>query len=165
MADHLELKKINPVAIPAALEKAERYRLLNEPEQAESICLDVLAVDSQNQRARKMLVLALTDQFLTRAAAAKQARAQLAELSSEYEQIYYTGLICEREARAHLTRGVSAAFAHDLFLEAIELYGRAEGLAPEGNNDPILRRNSCLRTMAGEGLEPLMQSPSELPLE
>jgi len=46
-----ELKRLHKDAIPAALEKAERYRLLNEPGEAESICLDILAVDPDNQRA------------------------------------------------------------------------------------------------------------------
>ena len=37
--------------MPAALEKALRYRLLNEPVEAESICRDVLEVDPDNQAA------------------------------------------------------------------------------------------------------------------
>ena len=44
----VELKRISQAALPAALAKAERYRLLNEPEQAESICRDVLAVEPKN---------------------------------------------------------------------------------------------------------------------
>ena len=43
------LKPISPEAIPEALQKAERYRLLNEPAQAESLCQDVLAVEPNNQ--------------------------------------------------------------------------------------------------------------------
>ena len=58
-----ELKHIGPEAIPAALDKAERYRLLNQPDAAESICEDVLAVDPDNQPALITLLLALTDQF------------------------------------------------------------------------------------------------------
>src|SRR5882757_10686481 len=60
-----DFKSISRDAIPLALEKAERYRLLNEPLQAESICLDVLAVDPENQRVLVLLLLALTDQFQT----------------------------------------------------------------------------------------------------
>ena len=59
----LELKTIARDGIPHALEKAERYRLLNDPAQAESICRDVLAVDADNQDALRALILALTDQF------------------------------------------------------------------------------------------------------
>jgi hypothetical protein len=44
-----ELKSLHKDAIPAALGKAERYRLLNEPGEAESICLDILHVDPENQ--------------------------------------------------------------------------------------------------------------------
>ena len=58
-----ELKRISKDAVPAALEKALRYRLLNEPLESESICRDVLATDSKNQEALVTLLLALTDQF------------------------------------------------------------------------------------------------------
>src|SRR6186997_1673006 len=36
-----ELKPLSASAIPSALAKAERYRLINEPEQSESICEDI----------------------------------------------------------------------------------------------------------------------------
>ncbi len=59
-----ELKPLSPSAIPAALAKAERYRLLNEPEQAQSICEDILAAEPDHRRcADRMLMLALTDRF------------------------------------------------------------------------------------------------------
>ena len=44
-----------------ALEKAERYRLLNEPILAESICLDILDADPQNAKAVVTMLLAITD--------------------------------------------------------------------------------------------------------
>jgi len=43
-----ELKRLSTAAIPAALVKAERYRLLNEPDEAQSICEDVLHADPDN---------------------------------------------------------------------------------------------------------------------
>ena len=58
-----ELKTLSKSAVPAALAQAERYRLLNEPAEAESICLDVLRVEPDNQDALVTLVLSLTDQF------------------------------------------------------------------------------------------------------
>ena len=69
-----ELKQLHKDAIPAALEKAERYRLLNEPGEAESICLDILAVDPDNQRAIITLLLAFTDRFEKRMASARRKR-------------------------------------------------------------------------------------------
>ena len=63
-----QLKPLSPEAVPAAIEKAMRYRLLNEPAEAESICLDVLEIDSTNQRALVILLLSITDQFGRRAA-------------------------------------------------------------------------------------------------
>lgn len=164
MTDDLSLHRIHPAAVPRALELARTYRLLNEPAQAESICLDVLAIEPAQQEALKTLILALADQFPERAGLVRRAQARVGQLSGEYERHYYAGVVLEREARAQLKKGHSAAFAHNLFMEAISSYERAEPLRPENNDDPILRRNSCLRTIAGQGLEP-MQETDEHPLE
>ena len=59
----MELKSLHKDAIPGALAKAERYRLLHEPWQSESICQDVLRIDPENEQALVTLILALTDQF------------------------------------------------------------------------------------------------------
>src|SRR5262252_7883829 len=99
-----ELKSLHKDAIPAALEKAERYRLLNEPGEAESICLDVLHIDPENQQALTMLLLALTDQFET-GVDVNEARQVLPRLHGAYERAYYAGIICERRARARLKQG------------------------------------------------------------
>ena len=162
MADDLTLHKIHPAAVPAALAKARDYRLLNEPAQAESICLDILLIQPGHQDALKLLILALSDQFPHNAGLVRRARKRIGELKGEYDALYYSGLVLEREARAQLTKGHSAAFAHDLFMEAISFYERAESLRPENNDDPILRRNSCLRTLNAEGLQPMHDSDEHL---
>src|SRR5689334_2175836 len=96
-----ELKSLTREAIPAALEKAHRYRLLNEPEQSESICEDVLRLDTGNQEALTTLILALTDRFhAARPASPKHARELLIRLRSPYDREYYAGLIAEREGIA-----------------------------------------------------------------
>src|SRR5262245_44644007 len=102
----LEPKRLTREGIPRALERAERYRFLNEPVEAESICLDVLAADPQNEQALVTLLLALTDQFDEGSAdALHQARELLPRLRSDYEQAYYAGLISERRAKAQLRHG------------------------------------------------------------
>ena len=58
-----ELKKMSREGIRRALGKVERYRLLNEPWEAESICQDVLQAEPDNQEALISLLLAMTDQF------------------------------------------------------------------------------------------------------
>ena len=58
-----KLKQISTSGIPEAIAKAELYRSLNEPEEAESICRDILAIEPQHQLALRLLGLALTDQF------------------------------------------------------------------------------------------------------
>ncbi len=151
----LELKRISKEAIPRALAKAERYRLLNEPHEAESICRDVLHTDPGNQEAQAALVLALTDQFGTRHGAdMSKAREALAQLTGEYERAYYGGIICERWAKAQFEARVPTHVAHDWIEEAMSLYQQAEALRPGGNDDAVLRWNSCLRFIESNLLTP-----------
>lgn len=161
-----QLKRITADGIPHAMEKAERYRLLNDPVQAESICHDVLAVDADNQDALRCLILSLTDQFSASgaASAAREARAYIVKLGDEYERAYYSGLVHERETRAFLHRkNVVRSAAYDGFRHAMEWYERAEGLRP-GNVDAVLRWNSCVRAIERERLGPA-EDERELPLE
>src|SRR5947208_14794396 len=98
-----ELKRLHKDTIPAALEKAERYRLLNEPGEAESICLDILAVDSDNQRAVITLLLAFTDRFEKGYGVSEtQTKELLARLRSEYERAHYSGIIADRRGTAKM---------------------------------------------------------------
>ena len=143
-----ELKPLSKDAIESALAKAERYRLLNEPQEAESICLDVLAIDPDNQSAQLVLLLALTDQFGDAAGAASRAEQLAARLTSEYERLYYSGLVAERRARTHLARGSAAvAGAYEWLMDALNCFERAEHVRPAGNDDAILRWNSCVRVL------------------
>jgi hypothetical protein len=163
-----QLKRITSDGIPHAMEKAERYRLLNDPVQAESICHDVLAINSDNQDALRCLILSLTDQFSANGAghAAREARAYIVKLSSDYERAYYSGLVYERETRAFLHRkNAVRSAAYDGFRHAMEWYERAEALRPAGNDDAVLRWNSCVRAIERERLEPAGQDVRELPLE
>src|SRR5688572_15116743 len=130
-----QLKTISVDAVPAALERAHRYRLLNEPTAAESICLDVLAVDPDNPQALVTLLLARTDQFTeTLAQAVAKARDVLPRLADPYQRAYYTGLIAERRAKALRASGNpgSAAMAYEALREAMQQYDAAERLAPAG---------------------------------
>jgi hypothetical protein len=152
-----ELKPIDRDAIPRALEKVERYRLLNEPEEAESICLDVLAIEPHHQEALVMLLLALTDQFRTGGAdCLHRAEAVLPRLHGEYERHYYAGIICERRASALLDRGApgSGTVAYEWLHHAMRCYEQAEAIRPAGNDDSILRWNTCARTITRHDLHP-----------
>ena len=151
------LKSISEEAVPAALEKAERYRLLNEPELAESICRDVLAAEPDNQEALVMLLLALTDQFRGgHPECIAQAQAVLPRLRDEYERLYYAGLVRERRGLAHLSQGApgSSRVACEWLYEAMGYYERAEAIRPPGNDNAILRWNTCARVTMRHHLEP-----------
>jgi hypothetical protein len=146
-----ELKPLSADAIPAALARADRYRVLNEPPQAESICLDILAVDPGNQEALVTLLLALTDQLQTGPPdLASRARAVLPHLQGEYQRAYYAGLIAERSARALLDLGRpgSGANVYELLVEAMRWYDEACAIRPPGNDDAVLRWNTCVRTLS-----------------
>jgi tetratricopeptide (TPR) repeat protein len=147
-----ELKPISKAGIQEALEKAERYRLLAEPSLAESICLDVLQADPENQSALVMLLLALTDQFghsHGHGHGLQKAREILPRLKSEYDKQYYAGIIWERQAHAQLRKGSpNAAFtAYDAFRQAMDHYEKAIALHPPANDDAILRWNTCARIL------------------
>jgi hypothetical protein len=164
----LKIKPIHEGAIPAALEKAERYRLLNDPTQAESICRDVLRVRPDHRRALTIIVLALTDRFASdwgSAGVHNMAREFALKLTDEYERLYYEGLISERHARALLRRSGSRSFAYDGLRQAMGLYEQAERVRPEGNDDAILRWNSCVRTIRRERLGPDLEQEEILLLE
>lgn len=147
------LKPLSKDGIASALEKAERYRLLNEPSQAESICLDILEHDPENQRALILMLLSITDAFSSGgsggAAGAPRALAVLPRLDGDYNRAYYEGLIHERKARSVLTRGGPGAGygAHAGLTQAMACFERAEALRPPGNDDSILRFNACVRLM------------------
>jgi hypothetical protein len=147
-----ELKRISKAAIPGALSKAERYRLLNEPAEAESICLDVLATDPENQQALVTLLLALTDGFdSTPPVDVKRATEVVGRLRDPYERQYYAGIVHERWARALLGKAVPAHISLGWIREAMRAYERAEAESPAGNEDAILRWNACVRMLEREG--------------
>lgn len=145
-----ELKRLSPSAVPQALAKAERYRLLNESWEAESICLDVLAVEPENQQAVVMLLLAISDQLGDElSAGVRRAREVLAGVRDEYRRCYYAGIICERYAMAQLRndRPRAAEGAYGSLREAMAWYEQAEALRPAGVDESILRWNTCARIL------------------
>src|SRR5882724_12648362 len=102
----LKLKSISKAGIPEAISKAEVYRSLNEPEEAESICRDILAVDPQHQLALRLLGLALTDQFNGGASdRCRETEEIFQRLSDPYERLYYAGILYERRAKAQFNAG------------------------------------------------------------
>ena len=146
-----ELKVLSHDAIPAALAQAHRYRLLNEPAEAESICLDVLKVEPENQEALVTLVLAYTDQFpdSSGARAGTAAEAAVARIQDDYKRHYYSGIIRERRGKAELTRDRpgSGRTAQEWLRDAMRCFEKAEAQRPEGNDEAILRWNTCARIL------------------
>lgn len=152
-----ELKPLSKDAIPQALEKAMRYRLLNQPWQAESICRDILRADPDNQEAVYIMILAATDQFESKyKKSLKEARELLKKLTDEYQVEYCHGLIFERQARAALKRSTPRAdyIAYEYLHRAMEFYEKAEKISPEENEEPILRWNACARFITQHNLKP-----------
>jgi hypothetical protein len=163
-----ELKKIHQDAIAPALERAHFYRLLNEPGAAESICLDVLEIDPENQSALITLLMAITDRFdRNYGVGATQAKELLPRLKDEYQRAYYAGIICERQAKARLQQGGpgSSHDAYEWLRDAMEWYEKAEAIRPAGNDDAILRWNACARIIMRNHLAPRVMDFSEPYLE
>jgi len=147
---NLKLKTISKSGIPEAIAKAELYRYLNEPEEAESICRDILAVDPENQMALRQLGLAITDQFKGAVSDGfREAQSCFERLSSTYERSYYQGILHERRAKAQLRAGHTAHSLLASFENAMRCFEEAEKVRPQGNDDALLRWNRCLRLMQG----------------
>lgn len=144
-----ELKKIHPEATDRALEKAGQYRLLNAPRLAQSICLDILEIEPDNQQALVMLVLSLTDQFATVGVEVSRTKVEdvAGQLTDPYERAYYRGIIAERRGIAALQQRTPGYSVFGWFDKAMKSYEEAIGLAPEGNDDAVLRYNTCARIL------------------
>jgi hypothetical protein len=142
------LKSISIAAIPDAIAKAEHYRYLNEPEEAESICMDILAVDPAHQLGNRLLGLCIADQFI---GAASDRYAEVLgifqALHDTYERFYYTGILHERRAKTQLLVGYPPHTLLPLLEEAMRCFAEAEKIRPEGNDDSILRWNRCVRLL------------------
>jgi hypothetical protein len=141
------LKPISRDSVAGALAKAERYRLLNEPTEAESICRDILEIAPANREARISLILALTDEFAQDNRAFASAVEEAAGLESAYDRAYYAGIAWERRAKAFHEAGRlgSGGPVYDWIVRALGLFEEAERLRLAGNDDPILRWNACVR--------------------
>jgi hypothetical protein len=144
----MNLKPISSDAVPRALELAERYRLLNEPEQAESICRDALAANPGDQMATRTLLLALSDQFHHNPNSTVQHAQELAQsLTDKYERHYYTGVVLERWARTKLQQKQPTSMVVDWLHRAMEQFDLAEAERPAHNDAAILRWNTCARLL------------------
>jgi tetratricopeptide (TPR) repeat protein len=142
------LKTISQAGIPEAISKVELYRSLNEPEEAESICRDILAVDPEHQLALRLLGLAITDQFHGDPSDRHGEVEEIFQrLVQRYERLYYTGLLHERRAKAQMHVGRSPHTLTPLFEEAMRCFAEAEKIRPAGNDDAILRWNRCARLL------------------
>lgn len=144
-----DLKPISKEAVPEALEKAERYRYLNEPAEAESICRDILLADPGNQQALIWLILSLSDQ-IGHGVGANEPREWLMRLDSPYDRAYFGGIIAERTAKWIQRQGSpgSKYSAYERFREAMALYEMADAMRAAGNDDARLRWNTCARILA-----------------
>jgi len=149
------LKRLTSEGVGKAMRKAERYRLLGEPCEAESICVDVLEVTPENHNAQVLLILSITDQFRTDPSRAAEAARLAAELETEYERFYYSGIVAERLGKSQLARGgpCSDDYANRALHQAMAWYDKAEAIRPTGDDDAILRWNTCARTIARRGFD------------
>ena len=147
-----KLKSISHAGIAEALAKAELYRYLNEPEESESICRDILAIEPKQHLALRLLGLSITDQFMGGVSDRyREAEETFQKLTDPYERFYYIGILYERRAKAQLCAGQSPHTLLPLFERALNCFGEAEKIRPAGNDDAILRWNRCVR---------LLQSPT-----
>ncbi|MBZ5618196.1 MAG: hypothetical protein LAQ69_05575 [Acidobacteriia bacterium] len=157
------LKLISPDSVSGALAKAERYRLLNEPGEAESICRDILAIEPDHQQALVSLILSLTDEITHDAHAFASALSTVDRLQTPYDRAYYAGIAWERRAKARHHGGGQGAhlYVYEWIVRALELFEEAERLRAPGNDDAVLRWNACVRYLSRH--KELAQRTEEIP--
>ena len=146
--DHLDRKREFE-----ALAKAELYRFLNEPEEAESICHDVLAVVPAPP-ARASAVGTWRSPINSpapRRPHVERPKLHSRQLNDPYEHALLSRLLNERRAKAQLRAGRPPHTLLPLLEEAMRCFAEAEKIRPAGNDEAILRWNRCVR---------LLQTPS-----
>ena len=155
-----ELKQLRARNLTAAVALAKHYRDLNQPEDAESICRDILEVSPGDDDAWRTLGLALTDQFpASWMTLFDDACAAFAKLSSKYERMYYTALAWERYAKAQLVAGRANNAIH-AFEQAVRLFDKADEIGMADDPGPILHYNRCVRALT---THPELVRVSEVP--
>jgi tetratricopeptide (TPR) repeat protein len=159
------LKKLTADDVPKAMRKAERYRLLGEPLEAESICVDVLEVAPDHHDAQLTLILALSDQFRSDLSRAGEATRRAIGLRDEYERRYYSGIVQERIGKAQMARGVESSddYANRALRKAMAWYEKAQAIRPPGDDDAIVRWRTCARTIARLGYVAPPDMPATAP--
>jgi len=143
-----KLKTISKNGIAQAIAKGELYRYLAEPEETESICRDILAVEGDNQAALRMLGLAISDQLCGgRLDRWPEAESVFQSLTDPYDRFYYTGLLHERRAKAQVRAGQPLRTLVPLIENAMLCFEQAEKIRPPDNDEALLRWNRCVRLL------------------
>jgi hypothetical protein len=126
-----DLKRLSPGSVQGAMARVERYRLLNEPAEAESICCDILEIEPENEQVLIAMVLCLSDQIAEDPGAAVRALAVAGQLHENYDRAYYSGIVWERKAEAsfHGKGYVAKETVHDWIVRAAEVLRRGRAVA------------------------------------
>ena len=142
-----ELKRLKDKNLGTAIALAKHYRDLNQPDEAESICRDVLEIEPANVDALRTLGLAMTDRFASQwMSLFEDACAAFKQLPTEYERAYYVGIAWERYAKAQAEAGRAHNAIH-AFEEAIGFFEEASNHAAKDDPAPILHFNRCVRAL------------------
>jgi hypothetical protein len=159
MPSSFAFRLLSKDSIPDAVKKAERYRLLGEPDEAESVCLDILEVDPANQEARVDLILAISDQFgRERRPRVEVAMKAVGELTDEYQRRYYEAVVLEREARAHIDLETPPVLVFLRYCEAMDRFASAATIRPPGDDSAIIRWNACVRAIRRRQMQPGLEA-------
>jgi tetratricopeptide (TPR) repeat protein len=146
---HHELKRLKDKNLATAITLAKHYRDLNQPDEAESICRDVLEVAPDNVDALRTLGLAMTDRFGSHwMSLFEDACAAFKKLPTDYERAYYVGIAWERYAKAQTEAGRAHNAVH-AFEQALGFFEEASKHAAKDDPAPILHFNRCVRALTG----------------
>ena len=141
--------------------------MLNEPGEAESICLDILETDPENQPALITLLLALTDRFskgygVSDTQANHCSRGSRANTSAPTTRGFWPSAGPRRNSRRDTPGPV---ITPTMIVRSDAAVREGRNVRPPGNDDALLRWNTCARMMAKNKLAARDEDRTEPVLE
>ena len=141
------LKALSHEGVASALAKAEHYRLLKRTGRSGEHLPRYSRHRARNQQALICLVLAQSDQIARDSRSFHSALATVQKLQGSTSVPITAGIVWERRAKAlDAERGRGTHHSvYEWVVKALDCFAQAERLRPAGNDDAVLRWNTCVR--------------------
>ena len=145
------VKRISTAGIAEAIAKAELYRSLSEPEEAESICRDILTIEPQHQLALRLLGLPDRSVHRSWVRSYREAEEIFQQLNDRMNGTTTLGSRTS-DARKRSSKPGNCLLTVQALRTGSYLSQRLRN-SPAENDDAILRWNRCVRLLQDPAYE------------